>query len=509
VKSALRRLPVRGIAPWFAATVIAAHTLAIWRTQYVVDAEATLLPWLMSKGWVLYRDAIDQHPPLWTFLLSITTRGDPGLPSHLAVTVLNVLATLLVYKVAARFSDAVAGLAAVALYAIWSLPFEATHLWYDSTLALVYLAVLLFFPLSASPWIDDAGQSPVAARLRWRALALGLLLGIGILIKQHAVIAVPFVALALWLVSRPRAVPSLLIFLLGLMLPVALVSGVYAALGAFNDFWYWTVQFSISGRYTGADLPVPESEWPVLVALYLSVPALLLATPLSVWGRPRTYTWIIGLGGMLVAATLAEVPRYGRFHLQAAVPLLAVLGGNVLVSGLRSFAQKQTFTRITAVLALWLLALSVLVGVSQWLMAASITRATGQPRTPYTDITALRTWVDSKLPPGAPMLVLGLDSTIYRLLEREPPRPWIPEFRWIRAAHHSHARFWDGVLRTRPGVVLLTVSRWESPDTFDPQGPDIMIPMQYHEAARFELRSYPLAPPFEVVALLRDDDQQP
>lgn len=509
MRSSLGKFAVNRTTAWLAATVIAAHTLAIWRTQYFVDPEATLLPWLVSKGWVLYRDAIDQHPPLWTFVLSFTTRGDPGLPSHLAVTMLNLLTAVLVYKVAARFSNARAGLVAVALYALWSFSFEPTHFWYDGTLALIYFVTLLLFPLSESPQASLGEQTPQPSQIHWRALTLGLLLGIGILIKQHAVITVPFVLLALWLISRPRAMRSLGLFSVGLITPLALVSGVYAALGAFNDFWYWTVQFSVSGGYIGADLPVSSSEWPVLVALYLSVPALLLAAPLSAWRRPRTYAWLVALGGMLIAATLVEFPRYGRFHLQAAVPLLSVLGGNALVSGLRLFAQKQMFTRITAVLALCLLSLSVLVGGSQWLLIASIVKVNGQPRTPYSDITALRTWVDSKVPSGAPILILGLDSTIYRLLEREPPRPWIPEFRWIRAAHDSHARFWGGVQRTRPGVVLLTASRWESSDTFDPLGPDIMIPMQYHEAARFELRSYPLAPPLEVVALLRDDDQQP
>ncbi len=53
---------------WVSGVFIAACGLLTLLTPYEVDHEMTLLPWLMGKGWRLYGDLVDQHPPLLTWL---------------------------------------------------------------------------------------------------------------------------------------------------------------------------------------------------------------------------------------------------------------------------------------------------------------------------------------------------------------------------------------------------------------------------------------------------------
>src|SRR5215211_6317644 len=124
-----------------AAVIILAAGLA-WRTQYFVDGETTLLPWLVGRGWVLYRDLIDQHPPLFPALLAVLSNGDPGPPSQGVIVGWRVLTLLLTYVVALRWAGVAAGLTAVLLTEAWLTAFDGTHLWYDSALAPVYLGVL-------------------------------------------------------------------------------------------------------------------------------------------------------------------------------------------------------------------------------------------------------------------------------------------------------------------------------------------------------------------------------
>src|SRR5213082_2340616 len=62
--------------------VVVLSTLVCWLSPYEVDYEVALLPMLVRKGWVMYRDIIDQHPPLLPALLGITTSGDTGPALH-------------------------------------------------------------------------------------------------------------------------------------------------------------------------------------------------------------------------------------------------------------------------------------------------------------------------------------------------------------------------------------------------------------------------------------------
>src|SRR5205085_268732 len=117
----------------------------------------------------------DQHTPLLPFALSLLP--DPGAPGpQLVFTVSLIAVTLaLTATLAWRLSGPIGMLAATTLYALWVLPFEGAHLWYDLALAPFYLAAVLV-ALGAR----DRLVSPT------HILGVALVLGAAVLVKQHA-----------------------------------------------------------------------------------------------------------------------------------------------------------------------------------------------------------------------------------------------------------------------------------------------------------------------------------
>src|SRR5206468_3013745 len=79
--------------------------------------------------------------------------------------------------------------------------------------------------------------------------------------------------------------------------------------------------------------------------------------------------------GLVVSTTLPAFPRYGRFHLAAAVPLLGVIAGVVIVrlgAIVRSESGGQPTLRVVATLGCLFVATSFLWGGLLWWSAQEI-----------------------------------------------------------------------------------------------------------------------------------------
>ena len=130
------------------------------------DQETALYPWLMNHGWVLYRDIRDQHGPLFPSLMALLP--DPGSSNtQFAFMLVLVSFTALLVAVSAwRVSGPVAAVIGLGLYALWILPFDGSHVWYDLGLSPFYLVAFL------------AGWELLKRRgSNWLPVVLGLLMG--------------------------------------------------------------------------------------------------------------------------------------------------------------------------------------------------------------------------------------------------------------------------------------------------------------------------------------------
>ena len=151
-----------------------------------------LLPWLLRRGAVLYRDVADQHRRPSPALLALVD-GDPGLPLRAVTVGLQALTLALTYAAARRWGGPAVGLGALALARSGARLRRRPPLGRRRALR----------RSTSARWLSP---SPPAGG-RGRALALGALLGAGILVKQHALLAAPplLLALALSMLCGARA----------------------------------------------------------------------------------------------------------------------------------------------------------------------------------------------------------------------------------------------------------------------------------------------------------------
>jgi hypothetical protein len=489
-----------------AALVLLLDAAVVWNAQYYVDYETSLLPWLVGRGWRLYADVVDQHAPLFTGLLSFADGGDPGLPLRVATVGLHLSTLVLVYLVAVRLAGVAAGLIALVLAAVWLMPFEATHLWYDGALGLVYLGITYcVVRIADRSFVGGAARSESS----W-ALAAGLLLGIGVLVKQHAVVALPFLLLGVRLAGKKEGhTRRVALFCAGCALPLLVALALFVSQGTLGRAWYWLVEYSMAGSYaTGSALSPEIGEWALLAALYLPLAAFGVAMY-----RRHTATYLrlwITLLGLAMAATVTILPRYGRFHLQGAIPIIAVAGGVGAVWLWREWQLSlRRWRRTIAVgVGLMLVAINGMVGAGELARTLFTQVQLGSPQAPYAStVEPLRAWVDANAEPGEPLFIYTLDSLLYRVLEREPPRPFVPQLPWVLSSGTNEADLWAGVGRAKPPVALAPVEWWEGFGSRGLMAREGWLHRAYREGKRFTLVNYPGAAPVNVVGLLRDDGQ--
>lgn len=496
-----------------AAVIIAVGTVLCWSTRYVVDYEMSLLPWLISRNWLLYRDAIDQHTPLLPTLLAWLGAGDPA-ALHYVIVALHLLILILTWLAARIIAGPVAALLAVIFTELWLISFDGTHLWYDIALAPFYLAIVALL----------CARTPLNNRRAALAVSLlaGLLLGLATLIKQHAILALPIVALVLYLLSKGNRKARLVALFAGFVLPILVAGAYYAANSALGDALYWTVAYTFDSDYVRlASLSPSASEWATLLLLYAPALAGLLMLITRTSRVPRTT--LILLLGLIAVATFAAYPRYGRFHLAAAVPLLSVLAGTLLTDVGRTWRlggevtgpSSSRFTLHASRLvrsSLFRSAIIVLVVASfvgaglLWLDAQKIASLSGRPEPPYSGtIAPLRNWVDAHAPPGASIAMYGLDPLLLRVLEREPTRPYIPLLRWIFFTRGREEQFWEGISAAQPAVALVSGTGWADSPQPGTATIESRLRYNYHEVARFPVVLLPGATPVQVVCLLRNE----
>jgi 4-amino-4-deoxy-L-arabinose transferase-like glycosyltransferase len=296
------------------------------------EGEYAYLGQLMLKGFPPFLHVYTMKLPgvgmayaLIMFLFGETARG-----IHLGLLLVNAANALLVYLLARRLLGRDAAAISCATYAILSLSQSVLGVFAHAT----HFVVL--FSLSA-----------LIALLRWRdngrgalLLASGILLGLAVLMKQHAAILIVFACIYLarnaWkrgIMPAGSRLAAYSLFLLGACLPYALIASWMAAAGTFGTFWFWTVSYA--GEYAskltfsnGLKLfnhsfcfVALGPQW--LLWLLGAIGGVMLCTS---QGRRADRTF---LGGLTLFSFLAICPGlYFRYHyFVMLLPAVALLAG--------------------------------------------------------------------------------------------------------------------------------------------------------------------------------------
>ncbi len=210
------------------------------------EGEYAYLGQLMLKGFPPYLHVYTMKLPgvgiAYAFIMFLFGETAHGI--HLGLLLVNAANVLLVYLLARRLLGKDAAPISCAAYAILSLSQSVLGVFAHATHFVVLFALSSFIVL-----------------LRWREkgrarllFVSGVLLGVAVIMKQHAAILVVFACLYLaWDARKPGIIPgrsrlaAFALFLLGVCTPYSLIASWMAALGIFGKFWFWTVTYA--GKY--------------------------------------------------------------------------------------------------------------------------------------------------------------------------------------------------------------------------------------------------------------------
>jgi hypothetical protein len=430
-----------------------------------------LQPWLLQRGFVLYENIADLHSPLLSLLLAAWV---PWVPDGLALAkgalvALLTLTTLLTFVVAWRKVGWPAGLWAAGFVVVWSPAFGFGKLWYETLLAPLYLLLLLVYEAPGSP------------RPGGRSFLLGLLCGGAILVKQHAALVtlalLGWSAFANWISHRslPNALRQIGLMALGTGLPIAAyVAYHYAQAGTLEGFLFWTVSYNLAGDYESlAALPPTAGLIARFVSSCLLLPAAVCDLVDSIRRGDRTWPWQGWALVLLAAASVTIYPRFAAFHLQAALPVLAVVSslGLAWLWRIRGRGRLLATGIAVAVSALWLI-----VAIPDY--KPVLDTSSPQQIWEYSDLLPLAREIRQQIGPEGCAYLFPDDeaaANLYYLLGCSPPNFWIFHYPWYML-DWVQARILLSLQAHPPEWVVYRPGRWN----IEQYAPDIVGYLQAH-----------------------------
>lgn len=383
------------------------------------EGEYAYMARLFSYGLSPYKDAYSLKWPgaffAYAAAMGVFGVSDVGVRAGLLVTNFLTLGCLILWV--RRLYGGPSALWSGAIFVLWSLSpallGEVAH----ATQFLVLCAVPGFLLLHRA----------LEERRSWDALGAGILFGLAMLMKQHAVFFSVYGAGALLWTGRGqgwrRQISTALLLVLGSLLPVGLLVLYYAVNGNLGAFWFWTVTYARAYTQTSSAAVAWDSFYKALTRQWVDGPLWWLAAGglLLLWLRRLPHRGF--LTGLLVAALLTVVPGfYFRPHYWVPViPIAALLAGVALWQLMETFRSHRTLLiRLLPGAALGALLFNYFQTYGPILFLLSPDDASRRlyPGEVFPEIKQLAQSLKTNTNPGSRIAVLGSEPQLYFYADR-------------------------------------------------------------------------------------------
>ncbi len=316
------------------------------------EAAALVGSWQVLDGGTLYVDFVDNRPPL---LYDLYALGQ--LLFGRGMLAVRLLAALIVLPLTALAASAFyrhdrRGLVAGLLYLVYGAAFLAHDMHSVSA------EMLMLLPLG---WAVALLPGEAEAQRPARVVAAGALVGLAALVRQHAALWLPGLALVVWMAAGSgrvgRRIGGLLLLAVGFAAPLAAAVAAFTADGAAGELVYWTLTHNLG---YAAD-PIPLKEALERAATYL-LPFLIVTGPLwwAGWqSRPLFHSrharlLVTGLVVLSLPAAFVGFRFFPHYFVQLYLPLA------LAAAPWTATALKRPLSRAARVAVAW--PLVVLVG---------------------------------------------------------------------------------------------------------------------------------------------------
>ena len=408
------------------------------------EGEFAYIGQLMLDGIPPYKLAYSmKFPGIYAvYALIMAVFGQTIVGVHLGLLLANLIAIILLFLLGKRLIDPLGGVVASASYGFSSLgrcvlgtSAHATHF-------------VMPFLLGGILLMLKGVESGKARVFFWS----GLLLGMGVLVKQHAGVFIPFAVLyLLWaqLRVRPIAWADTLrkegLLLAGSAIPVALAFVLLYAFGVFKEFWYWSFVYA---REYLSEVPLNDiwftfsfqlrhaSGGFVLLWLIGAIGLVLLFLDRRFEGKRAC------LGGFALFAFLAACPGF-FFRQHYFVPFfsaIALLAGVAVSSSRRMLSgQRYNLSALPIVVLAAALLWGVLANGALWFRADPI-EASRQlyGNNPFPEAIDIAEYLKAHTSRNEPIAVLGSEPEILFYAHRRSATGYIYTYGLMERQKYAH-----------------------------------------------------------------------
>ncbi len=382
------------------------HLVLLIVLKFTAWPEMTLWPYLITKGWLPYRDIAVAHTPLMLFDLSLFYKvfGTGILQLKIFTWILILFTDGLVFGVVRKIWNQKSAFLATIFFAVWMLFFDGNGLWFDLYMGL--LAFCSFYFVTCKNWLWTGIFWALAFISKQTAvwLLIPILFEMIINLQRHY--------LNKKVMHYRLAVKKILKFAAGIFVIAVPFVVILEVLKIFPDFWNWAVKFGVF------ILPKAQGQiqLPDLKALCVAVFPFLIFIPLIL----KTGKKNINLLVWAIAGALGAYPRFEYFHFQPAIPYLAI----ATALGIESFKDKRNLF-IKIFIPIYILG-------NLYILGSFFIRNFNEGTRFYEkDVVEVADYVKYNTSSGDPIFVMNWWDNIYALTNTLPSTdPWIPQLSW-------------------------------------------------------------------------------
>ena len=439
--------------------ILAATACLRWRFLAVPlerdEGEYAYMGQLILRGEVPYLAAHNMKLPgtYYAYAGILGLFGETDVAIRVGLLLLNVVSVLLVHRLARRLVDETAGLVAAATYAVLSIG-----------------PAVLGFTANAEHFVLPpvlAGALLLVGRPRsaWRLGLGGVLLGLGLVMKQPGAAFVPFGLLAAAVPRDQRSGRTIArdVALVGLaaLVPFALSCLAMWAAGAFEPFWFWTVTYA---REYATMTPVATGlgelarvGGDVLASMPL-VWALALVGVGAVWWDPAGRRARLLLAGFAVCSALAVSLglRFSEHYFILLLPAASLFTG-LAVSALARATSRPMLVGVGVPVVVLASAIAGERAILLELSPAAVSRAIFGIN-PFPESPAIGKWIHEHTDAGDRLGIVGSEPQLYFYAGRTGATSYIYTYPLMEAhpfAHRMQEEMIAQLERARPRMLVL------------------------------------------------------
>ncbi len=398
----------------FLIIILGIHLFLLVQLKFTAWPETLLWPYLIDKGWMPYKDIAIAHTPLMLAVLAVFCKifGVGILQLKFFTWILILGIDLLVFGIVKKLWNVKSALITVSAFIFWQLFFDGNGLWFDLFMMVSVLSSYYFLKKKKYFWV-------------------GIFWVLAFISKQTAV----WFLLPIGLELTDKSLKPLIGFIKGATLTLIVFVLSLGAFGMLPSFINWAVKFGIF------ILPNAQGQiqLPDLKSLVISVFPFLMFIPL-IW---KTGKKNLNLLLWTFAGSLGAYPRFEYFHIQPALPFLAIASALTLTS-----SKNNKLIKIFVIL--------YILG-SIYLFANFFMRNWGEgTRFFETNVSDVTGYVKSNSKPGDAIFVMNWWDSIYPLTGTLPATaPWVPQLSWYQEVSGIQEKEVEDLKISKPKLILL------------------------------------------------------